>query len=136
MQYIRNTKTFFNTPLNKNRKDIESNNQKAILGSIHFKLPSHNFKKKHAEFTLLKKANNTTDTDIDTKKLRLRRREELSILNLNILTRKRLNQELKKVQVLICCIIYVHLRPSSTNHHNYERNFLKENIKHNFSHSS
>ena len=92
IQYVGKRETPFNIRLNSHRKDANGNNPKTILVSIHFKQPGHNFNK-HAKFKL----NNTIDTDIDTIKIRLRRREDFWILKLDTLTPKGLNQELNNV---------------------------------------
>ena len=81
-------KTHFNY-----RKDTNGNNPKAIPASRNFKQPDHNFSK-HAKFTLF---NNTINTDIDTIKIRLKRREDFWILKLGTRTPKGLNQELNNI---------------------------------------
>ena len=92
IEYVGKAETPFNIRLNNLRKDSNGNNPKALPASIHFKQPDHNFNK-HAKFKL----NNTIDTDIDTIKIRLRRREDFWILKLDTLTPKGLNQELSNV---------------------------------------
>ena len=76
-----------NIRLNNHKKDANVNNPKAIPASIHFKQPGHSFNK-HAKFTLVEKINNTINTDIDTIKIRLKRREDFWILKLNTLDTK------------------------------------------------
>ena len=73
-QYVEKAETPLNIRLNNYSKDANCNNPKAILASIHFKQPGHNFDK-HAKFTLTEQINNTINTDTDTIKTRLRRRE-------------------------------------------------------------
>ena len=75
IQYVGKAETPFDIWLNNHRKDANSNNPKATPGSIHFKQPVHNFNK-HAKFTLIKQFNNTINIDIDTMKIRLKRRED------------------------------------------------------------
>ena len=92
IEYVGKAETPFNIRLNNLRQDSNGNNPKALPASIHFKQPDHNFNK-HVKFKL----NNTIDTDIDTIKIRLRRREDFWILKLDTLTPKGLNQELSNV---------------------------------------
>ena len=75
IQFVGKAETPFNIRLNNHRKDANDNNPKASPASIHFKQPGHNFNK-HAKFTLIEQINNTINTDIDTIKMRLRRRED------------------------------------------------------------
>ena len=96
IQYVEKAETPFNIRLNNHRKDANGNNPKAIPASIHFKQPGHNFKK-DAKFTLIEQINNAINTDKDTIKIRLKRREDFWILKLDALTLKGLNQELNYV---------------------------------------
>ena len=73
IQYIGKAETPFNIRLNNHRKDANGNNPKAIPAFTHFKQPGHNFNK-HAKFTLIEQINNTINTDIDTIKIRQKRR--------------------------------------------------------------
>ena len=93
IQYVGKAETPFNIRLNKHRIDADA---KAIPASIHFKQPGHNFNK-HAKFTLIEQINNTINTDIDTIKIRLKRREYFWILKLDTLTPRELNQKLNNV---------------------------------------
>ena len=93
IQYVGKAETPFNIQLNNHKKDANSNNTKAIPASIHFKQPGHNFNK-HVKFTLIEQINNTINTDIDTIKIRLKRREDFCILKLDTLTLIGLNEEL------------------------------------------
>ena len=70
--------------------------QKHISTSIHFKRLDQNFNK-GTKFTLLDKLNNSINTDIDTTKIRLKRREDFWLLKLDTLTPKGLNKELNNV---------------------------------------
>ena len=63
---------------------------------MHFKRPGHNFNK-HAKFILIEQIDNIINTGIDTIKIRMKRREDFWILNLDTLTPKGLNQELNNV---------------------------------------
>ena len=96
IQYVGKAETSFNIRLNNHRIDANGNNPKAIPASIHFKQPGHNFNK-HAKFTLIEQINNTINTDIDTIKIRLKRREYFWILKLDTLTPRELNQKLNNV---------------------------------------
>ena len=96
IQYLGKAETPFNIRLNNHRKDANGNNPKAIPASIHLKQPSHNFNK-YAKFTLKEQFNKTINTDIDTIKIRLKRREDFWILKFDTLTSKGLNQELHNV---------------------------------------
>ena len=96
VQYAGKAETPFNIRLNNHRKDAIGNHPKAIPASIHFKQPGHNFNK-HAKFTLIEQINNTINTDIDTIKIRLKRREDFWILKLDTLTPKGLNKDFNKV---------------------------------------
>ena len=71
IQCVGKAETPFNIQLNHQWKDANGNNRKAIPTSIHFKQPGHNFSK-HAKFILIEQFNNTINTDIDTKKIRLK----------------------------------------------------------------
>ena len=93
IQYVGKAETPFNVRLNNHQKDANGNSPKAIPASIHFKQPGHNFNK-HAKFTLIEQINSTINTDIDTKKTGLKRRENFWILKLDILTSRELNPEL------------------------------------------
>ena len=73
IQCVGKAETPFNNRLNNHRNDANDNNTKAILASIHFKQPDHNFNK-HAKFTLIEQVDNTINTDIDTIKIRLKKR--------------------------------------------------------------
>ena len=68
-------------------------------------------------------------TNIDTIKIRLKRRGDFRIQKLNTLTPKGLNQEINSVP--ICCIFSVNFRLSSTNYCSKQRNTLLGNIKRN-----
>ena len=96
LQYVGKAEIPFNIRLNNHRKDAIGNNPKAIPASIHFKQPGRNFNK-HAKFTLTEQINNTINTDIDTIKTRLKRREDFWILKLDTLTPEGLNQGLNNV---------------------------------------
>ena len=96
IQYVGKAGTSFNIWLNNHRQDANGNNPKAIPASIHFKRHGHNLKK-HVNFTLIQQSDNTINTDIDTIKKRLKRREDFWILKLDTLKPKRLNQELNNV---------------------------------------
>ena len=80
IQYVGKAETPFNIRLNNHRKDANGNSPKAIPAFTHFKQPGHNFNK-HAKFTLIEQINNTINTDIDTIKIRQKRREDFWILN-------------------------------------------------------
>ena len=96
IQYAGKAETLFNIRLNNHRKDANGKNPKAIPASIHFTQPGHNFNK-HAKFTLIEQINNTNNTDIDTIKIRLKRRDDFWILKRDTPTLKGLNQELSNV---------------------------------------
>ena len=87
IQYVGKVETPFNIRLNNHRKDVDGNNPKAIPASIHFKQPCHNFNKQ-SKFTLIKQVSNTINTDIDTMKIRLKRREDFWILKLDTNTER------------------------------------------------
>ena len=87
IQYVGKAETPFDIRLNNHRKDTNGNNPKAIPASILFKQPGHNFNK-YATFTLIEQINNTTNANIDTIKIRLKRREDFWILKLDTLHRK------------------------------------------------
>ena len=78
IQCVGKAETSFNIRLNNHRKDANGNNPKTIPVSIHFKQSSHNFNK-HTKFTFIKQINNTINTEIDTIKIRLKRRVKDSI---------------------------------------------------------
>ena len=82
--------------LKNHRKNANGSNPKAIPASIYFKQPGLHFNR-HATFILMKQFNNTINTDIDTIKIKLKRREDFWIQKLYTLTPKGLNQELNKV---------------------------------------
>ena len=96
IQYVGKAEIPFNIRPTNHRKDANGNNPKAIPASIHFKQPSHNFNK-HETFTFIEHINNTINTDIDTMKIKLKRREDFWILKPDTLTPKGLNQELNNV---------------------------------------
>ena len=96
MQNVGKAETPFNIQLNNHIKYANGSNAKAIPASIHFKQPDQNFKK-HAKLTLIDQINNTINTDINTIKIRLKKREDFWILKLDTLIPKRLNQELNYV---------------------------------------
>ena len=73
IQHVGKTETPFNIRLNNHRKDANGNNPKAIPASIHFKQTGHNFIK-HEKFTLIQQISDTINTDMDTIKIRLKRR--------------------------------------------------------------
>ena len=123
IQYVGKAETPFNIRLNNHRKVANGNNLKAIPASIHLKQPGHNFKK-HAQFTLIEHINNIINTDIDTIKIRLKRKKDFWILKLDTLTPKGLNQELNNVQASIFGIFYVHFRLSSTSFCSEKRHTL------------
>ena len=88
IQYVGKTETPFNIRLNNHRKDAHSNSPKAIPAPINFKQASHNFNK-HAKFILIEQINNIINTDIDTMKIRLKKREDFWILKLDTLNTER-----------------------------------------------
>ena len=96
IQYVGKANKPFNIRLSNNREGANGNNPNAMSASIHFKQPGHTFNK-HAEFTLIEQINNTLNTDIDTMKIRLKRREDFWILKPDTLTPKGLNPELNNV---------------------------------------
>ena len=71
IQYLGKAKTPFN--INKHIKDADGKNPKVVPVSIHFKQPGHNFNK-HAKFTLIKQINDTINTDINTIKIKLKKK--------------------------------------------------------------
>ena len=75
IQYLGKADTPFNIRLNNHIKNANGNNPKAIPVSIHFKQPGHNFNK-HAKFTLIEHIKNAINTDRDTIKIRLKKRED------------------------------------------------------------
>ena len=85
-----------NIRLNNHRKDANGNNPKSITVSIHFKQPGHNFNK-YSKFILIEQINNTINTDINTIKMRLKRRKDFWILKLDPPTPEGLNEELNNV---------------------------------------
>ena len=96
IQYVGKAETPFNIQLNKYRKDANSNNPEAIPASVDFKQTGKNFSK-HTKFTLIEQIDNTINTNLDTIKLRLERREDFWILKLDTLKLKGLNQEANNV---------------------------------------
>ena len=94
VQYVGKAETAFNIRLNNHRKDV--NNPKSIHADLHFRKPEHSFNL-HANFTLIEQLSNIHTTDKDTLKFRLKRREDFRIHKLEMLTPKRLNQELNNV---------------------------------------
>ena len=96
IQYIVKAETPFNMQLNNHTKDSNGSSPKAILLTIHFKQPGHSFNK-YANFILMGQISNTINTEIDTMKIKLKRREDFWILKLDTLTLKGLNQELNIV---------------------------------------
>ena len=77
IQYAGKAETLFNMRLNNHRKDANGNNPKAIPACAHFKQPGHNFNN-YVKLTLIEQISNTISTDIDTIKIRLKRREKTS----------------------------------------------------------
>ena len=71
IQYLGKAKTPFN--INKHIKDADGKNPKVVPVSMHFKQPGHNFNK-HAKFTLIEQINNTINTDINTIKIKLKKK--------------------------------------------------------------
>ena len=96
IQYVEKSEIPFNIRLNKHRKDGNDNNPKAILASIPCKQFCHNLNK-HARFSLTEQINNIINSDIDTIKIRLIRRQDFWILRLDTLTLEGLNHELHNV---------------------------------------
>ena len=96
VQYVGKAETAFNIRLNNHRKDV--NNPKSIPADLHFRKPEpeHSFNL-HAKFTLIEQLSNIHTTDTDTLKFRLKHREDFWIHKLEMLTLKRLNQELNNV---------------------------------------
>ena len=82
IQYVGKAKTPFNIRLNKHRKDADGSNPKAIPAFIDVKQPGRNFNK-YAKFTFIEQINNTINTNKDTIKIRLKRREDLWIPKLD-----------------------------------------------------
>ena len=64
--------------------------------SLHFKQPGHDFNK-HVKSYFMEQINNTINTDIDTIKTKLRRREDFLILKRDTLTLEGLNEKLDNV---------------------------------------
>ena len=95
IQYVGKSETHFNLRLNNHRKGV--NNPKTILASNHFKIHSHNFMMKHAKFTQIEQLTEISNVSKDTPRLRLKRREDFSIIKLETLAPKGLNQELNNV---------------------------------------
>ena len=93
IQYVVKAEKFFNIRLNNHRKYDNGNNPNTISASIHFKQTVNNFKK-HAKFTLTEQINKTINTDIDKIKIKLERKEDFRILEIDTLTPKQLNKEL------------------------------------------
>ena len=82
IQYVGKAETLFKIRLNNHRKDANGNNPKSISASIHFKQTGHKFKN-HVNFTHIEQINKKINTDIDTIKIRLKRREDFWILKLD-----------------------------------------------------
>ena len=75
IQCVWKAETPFYIRLNNHKKDANCNSPKANPASIHLKQPGHNFNK-HAKFTLIEQINNIINTDIDSIKIRLKRKED------------------------------------------------------------
>ena len=97
IQYLGKAKTPFN--INKHIKDADGKNPKVVPVSIHFKQPGHNFNK-HAKFTLIKQINDTINTDINTIKIKLKKKADFWKLKHDTLTPERLNHEFSSPNLL------------------------------------
>ena len=94
IQSVRKAETSFNIRLNNHRKDANM-----LMVTIQ-KLSLHPYISNNLVTTstnLIEQINNAINTDIDTMKIRLKRREDFWILKLDNLTPKGLNQELNYV---------------------------------------
>ena len=94
IQYVGKSKTSFNLRLSNHRKDV--NNPKAIPAWNHFKIHGHNFMK-HAMVTLIEQLKKISNISKNTLRLRLKSRENIWIIKLEIPAPKGLNQELNNV---------------------------------------
>ena len=74
-----------------------------IPARSHFKINGHNFMK-HAKFTLIEHLAEISNVSKDILRLRLKRREDFSIIKLETLGLKGINQELNNVSKSNKCI--------------------------------
>ena len=91
IQYVGKSETTFNIRLNNHRKDVKDPN--ALPADKHFTLPGHDFNK-NAKFTLIEKLTKTNKVATETRRERLKHRENFWIIKLRTLTPNGLNQEL------------------------------------------
>ena len=104
IQYVGKAETEFNIRLNNHRKDVWKPD--AIPASCHFSGKNHNFNR-HAKFILIEQIRRV-DIDTEKNKEKLKQRENFSILTLEILTAKGLNQELNcKLHASFCSLTFI-----------------------------
>ena len=92
LQYVGKSETSFNIRLNNHRKDVS--NPTAIPACAHFRKEGHKFKSNMHKFTLIEQLTETKRFSKATLKLRLKHRENFSVLKLNTLSSKRINYKL------------------------------------------